>query len=141
MGTRAARVALAGYLLVAALGTLVPTLGPAVVFSAVRDFQAASGASWGTSGRLVEPGLNVLLFVPLGALLCGSLPRLRGRWVWALCTLTSVGVEMVQAALVQSRIASPWDVVANSAGAALGVLVHHALRRRRRAGAAAHPRS
>lgn len=81
----------------------------------------------------VERAANVLLFVPAGVLLCALLPR-TSRWlVWLLCVAASVGVEAVQL-LLPGRYATPVDVVTNATGAAVGVLLHAALRRRQRPG-------
>ena len=74
----------------------------------------------------VERTANVLLFIPAGLLLCYALPR-TSRWlVWLLCVAVSVGVEAVQLPLA-GRDATPVDVVTNSAGAAIGVLLHAVL--------------
>lgn len=84
--------------------------------------------------------LNVLLFVPVGALLAALL---RGRW-WAavlVAGLCSAVIEVVQSRWLE-RIGSVDDLVANTLGAALGALAL-TLRRRhrsRRAGRPASPR-
>ena len=85
--------------------------------------------------------LNVLLFVPVGALLVALL-----RWPWVAAVLAaglcSAAIEVVQAQWLLERIGSVDDVVANTFGAALGALAV-TLRRRhrsRRAGRPASPR-
>lgn len=85
--------------------------------------------------------LNVVLFVPVGALLA---KLLRGRWWVAVLVagLCSAAIEVVQAQWLLERIGSVDDVVANTLGAALGALAV-TLRRRhrsRRAGRPASPR-
>ncbi|MGY1752165.1 VanZ family protein [Blastococcus sp. SYSU D01042] len=81
----------------------------------------------------VERSANVLLFVPAGLLLCCLLPR-TSRWlVWLLCVAVSVGVEAVQL-ILPGRDATPVDVVTNTTGAALGVLLHAVLPRRHKPG-------
>ena len=84
--------------------------------------------------------LNVLLFVPVGALLAALL---RGRW-WAavlVAGLCSAAIEVVQSRWLE-RIGSVDDLVANTVGAALGALALTLRRRRRsrRAGRPASPR-
>ncbi len=84
--------------------------------------------------------LNVLLFVPVGALLAALL---RGRW-WAAVLVAgscSAAIEVVQSRWLE-RIGSVDDLVANTLGAALGALALTLRRRRRsrRAGRPASPR-
>ncbi len=63
--------------------------------------------------------LNVLLFVPLGAgLLLAGVPS--GR-AFATAAALSAAIELVQWAVVPGRSATPGDVLANSAGALLGI--------------------
>ncbi|HEX5859493.1 MAG TPA: VanZ family protein [Microbacterium sp.] len=84
----------------------------------------------GSHGAL-EFTANVLLFVPLGVLLALQLPR-RAAWVAVVAgTAASVAIEMVQAVLLPERVAAPSDVLANTIGAAAGVLLLGLLRRRR----------
>lgn len=84
--------------------------------------------------------LNVLLFVPAGALLVALTP-----WRWwgavAAAALASGAIELVQARWLE-RIGEWSDVVANTLGAAIGALVVTLLSRRRsrRAGPPASPR-
>lgn len=65
--------------------------------------------------------LNVALYVPLG-----FLPALRRRWpalvIWGVLAALAGSIEVVQLAL-PGRYASVADVVANAAGAGLGVLL------------------
>ena len=63
--------------------------------------------------------LNVLLFVPLGAL--GVVATGRPWWVIPVAALTSALIELGQW-LWLARIGSTADVVANTAGACLGAL-------------------
>ena len=84
--------------------------------------------------------LNVLLFVPVGALLAALLG---GRW-WAavlVAGLCSAAIEAVQSRWLE-RIGSVDDLVANTLGTALGALALTLRRRRRsrRAGRPASPR-
>lgn len=69
-----------------------------------------------------DVGLNALLFAVPSALAALLWPRVRG-WVWVLAVLlVSTGIEVVQS-LALPRDASLGDVVANTAGAIVGVLV------------------
>ncbi|MPQ97902.1 VanZ family protein [Modestobacter sp. I12A-02628] len=133
MGVRTGRVLLGICLLAAGAGTLVPAVGPGVVgwaSDAATRVQQLTGLTSTTASRLVEPGLNVVLFLPLGLLISAAFPRLRGWWVWALCTAGSLGVEIAQVVGVPGRDASLRDVATNSLGAALGVLMIRVLQAR-----------
>ncbi|WP_242532917.1 VanZ family protein [Nocardioides sp. S5] len=75
--------------------------------------------------------LNMVLFVPVGALL---VTLLRWKW-WAavlVAGLCSAAIEVVQAQWLLERIGSVDDVVANTVGAALGAFGALALTLRRR---------
>ncbi|MRJ99912.1 hypothetical protein GEV27_00100 [Aeromicrobium sp. S22] len=73
--------------------------------------------------RIGEFGANILLFVPLGALLIALFPRLGWLWGTVLAGLFSVAIELAQTVARPGRTGSTDDVVANTAGAALGALV------------------
>jgi len=79
---------------------------------------------------VVEFSANVALFVPFGVV--ASL-QLR-RWPLALPViigaLVSVCIELAQHTLRPERTASLGDVVANSIGALIGVVLHHMISRR-----------
>ncbi len=79
--------------------------------------------------RVVEVGLNVLLFVPLSLL--GAFVLDRWRVVgWLLAGLAlSLVVEGVQALFLTGRSATVSDLVANTAGAGLGILAALVVRR------------
>lgn len=71
---------------------------------------------------------NVLMFVPLGFLVGLALPR---RAVWSgviLLPLFSVGIEMTQLTFLSERFASPTDVIANSSGGWIGLIVAFTIR-------------
>jgi hypothetical protein len=85
--------------------------------------------AWGWAGIAWRPVIdNVTLFVPLGASLAALWCR-RG-WVslLALVVAVSVGVETFQWWFPTGRIANSADVIANSAGGALGIVLARALR-------------
>lgn len=118
---------LAGYVL--ALGL--------IAFSPIPVDRPAAGIllrvdEWmpGSYGAL-EFGANILLFVPLGVLLGLQLPG-RAAWVAVIAgAAASVAIELLQAALLPERVATPSDVVANTIGAATGVIIVGLVRRRR----------
>lgn len=81
---------------------------------------------------LVESVANVLLFVPFGLL---AASWLTDRWIWLAAVVgiaASCIIESVQAVLLPNRVASIYDVNANSLGAALGCVAVYAWRSRRR---------
>lgn len=83
----------------------------------------------------VESAANVLLFVPLGALVALIIGR--GYW-WvgaAAGLLISCAIELAQLLFLPGRYATPADVLANTIGAVLGALLTLLVRRRRRAAA------
>jgi glycopeptide antibiotics resistance protein len=76
----------------------------------------------------VESAANVLLFVPLGALIALELPR-RFWWVAAVAAaVLSIVIETVQQ-FIPDRFASVADVIANTAGGLIGALLVWAVRR------------
>ena len=84
-------------------------------------------AAW-AFGSDLEFTANVIMFVPLGLLLCLALVRPPAPLV----ALTAVGIaaaiEILQ--IPMERVSDPRDLVANGAGAAVGVLIGSLLRRR-----------
>ena len=126
MSRRTAVVVLAVYL----AGLAALTLGPPPGVGLIRAVRQIDGLEM-LSFAAVEAIANVLLFVPLGFVLCALLPRL-SRWaLWVLCVLASISVELAQS-LLPERETTPRDVVVNALGAALGVLLHAVLFRRGR---------
>ncbi len=78
----------------------------------------------------VEFAANVLLFVPFGLLLPSVLRGARDL-VLPVALVATVTIECVQAAFLDARVPSVLDVIANLTGAAVGILVVAAVRRRR----------
>jgi len=73
--------------------------------------------------RAIEFGANVALFVPLGALLALQLPR-RAAWVAVIAgAVASLSIELLQAALLPERFSTSSDVMANTIGSAVGVVL------------------
>ena len=79
--------------------------------------------------RFIERGANVMLFVPLGALVAAQLSR-RHWWIALVaCIALSGFIELGQALLLPRRFASGSDILTNSVGAAIGVGITMLLRR------------
>lgn len=70
----------------------------------------------------IEFGANILLFVPLGFLL--TLILADDRWlVMPIAFLTTVTIETGQAIALSARTPSVLDIIANTAGACLGIVL------------------
>ncbi|MFD4959663.1 VanZ family protein [Microbacterium sp. NPDC058389] len=71
----------------------------------------------------IESFSNVLLFIPVGFLFALMVPL---RW-WPVALLLgpalSVGIELIQRYLLDARVSTVDDVIANSIGATIGVLL------------------
>jgi glycopeptide antibiotics resistance protein len=113
----------------AALGVVALTVGPSpgdLLFTVAQSVPGLDGLSSST----VEMAANVLLFVPVALLLAAAVPRLPGVLVWLVGTAASAAVEAAQL-ILPGRDSTVRDVVLNSLGAAIGVLLHARLARRR----------
>ncbi|MCX6501523.1 MAG: VanZ family protein [Microbacterium sp.] len=89
----------------------------------------------------IEFGANILLFLPLGVLLPLILHRSR-YLVLPLAFLITVAIESIQALLLDQRTPSVLDIIANTAGACLGMVLlaaAQASRRARREQERSHP--
>jgi VanZ family protein len=84
---------------------------------------------WATYKR-IEFGANVLYFVPLGWLLTIVLDRSR-HLVLPIGILVTVAIEAVQGELLAQRTASIHDVLANTTGTCVGMLIAAVLTYRR----------
>ena len=69
----------------------------------------------------IEFGANILLFVPLGVLLALILEQ--RHLVVPIAFLTSVTIESLQALMLEKRTPSVMDIIANFAGACLGLVI------------------
>lgn len=78
--------------------------------------------AWGWNGIAWRPVIdNVTLFVPVGAALAAWWRRTSLTAVWLVAVALSVAVEGFQLFVPTGRIATTADVLANAAGAAVGV--------------------
>jgi hypothetical protein len=101
------------------------------------DLSRIGPASLATYLRFVDPTLNVLLFIPLGAVI-GQMNRRqhRGRLV-AAAALLPIGIELIQALAVPlGRACQGGDVFDNVAGLIVGLTIGAAWRRARGAASA-----
>ncbi len=69
----------------------------------------------------IEFGANILLFVPLGILLALILQH--RHLVVPIAFLATVGIESVQALMIDRRVPSVMDIIANVAGACVGLVI------------------
>jgi len=84
--------------------------------------------AWGWAGIAWRPVVdNITLFVPFGAALAALWCRRSGLTVLALAALVSFSVETFQLVFPTGRIANSADVIANTVGAALGILLARGL--------------
>ena len=99
---------------------LLSPIGPGEIVAAIGSWvRGTLGLTWFGTGW-IEFIANIVLFVPLGFLLTLLFRR---AWLGALVALAlSVAVELAQL-LLPGRVASPRDVLANVAGAALGAFL------------------
>lgn len=82
--------------------------------------------------NVIEFGANILLFVPLGLLIALLLPR-RRYLVVPIALIATVSIEGLQGVFLGARTSSVLDVVANTTGACIGLVLAEvipALRRR-----------
>ncbi|WP_307043222.1 VanZ family protein [Agromyces ramosus] len=131
---RLARYFLPPYLLVVALIVFLPAPEAGQLTGIVGwavDVLAALGASRELSAIALEFVANIALFVPFGLLLSIAAPRLTWWGTIALGCLTSVGIELIQIG-IPSRFPTVSDVIANTAGTAVGVGLNLLRRRPRR---------
>ena len=70
----------------------------------------------------IEFGANILLFIPLGILLTVLVPR--ARWiVLPIALVATVTIESIQALVLDQRTPSILDIIANTTGACVGMLM------------------
>ena len=96
-----------------------PAAGPLAVLT--RRL-AAHGFGW-VSYSVIEFSANVALFIPIGALVTLTGPRLRWWHVVGSVAVLASLAEIAQSTLRPERFGTVQDVVANTAGAAVGFIV------------------
>lgn len=150
-GALAARVLLAVFGIALAGIVLLPSRGHRVLGLVQRlaEVVASLGGSRHAAEAVIEFGANIVLFMPLGVLLplALGLPQRRGPGAVAGGTaaggtvvigtvavgaLLSIGIELGQLG-IPGRVSSPFDVLANTLGTLLGVLLLAAVLALRRA--------
>lgn len=119
-GRRVAAVVLAVYVAVLAVLTLWPTSVASPLLRPVQGFGPVQALV--TYGR-AEFLANIALFAPLGLLLSLILPSRLRYAVMPVGFLASVVIEGVQAVALPDRVPSVTDIVANTAGTCVGLLV------------------
>lgn len=112
------------YLGIVAVLTLVPTLWRTRWAPSGGD--VLSPATWLDPDTWVRVGspefiANILLFLPLGVLVRLALPRAGWLAPAALSIAPSIAVEVLQ--MGTPRVSDPRDIVANTVGALLGVVI------------------
>lgn len=70
----------------------------------------------------LEFGANIALFIPLGLLLTMMLHR-RPHLTLPIAVICSVAIESAQAVLLEHRTPSVLDIIANTAGACIGIVL------------------
>ena len=86
----------------------------------------ADPVTWAT-GSAAEFAANVLMFVPVGFLLCRAFSHVAAPAVMVAGIGIAAAIEIVQIPL--DRVSDPRDLVANSLGALLGALAGNLARR------------
>ena len=124
-GTLVARILLAPYLVFLGLVVFLPAREARRVTGLVgwlADVLAGVGIPREPAAVALELLANVALFTPLGLLVALAVPGARWWVVIATGLLLSTGIELVQLAL-PSRVSTVSDVIANTAGTALGLVL------------------
>jgi VanZ family protein len=121
---RIIRILLALYTAVIGVIVLWPTPVDRPVAGRIRTAVGAAQEAGATSVSYdtVEIAANVLMFVPLGALLVLAVPRLPWWWAPIAAGVFSCAIEGAQFAFVAQRNATWVDAVANTSGAVIGAL-------------------
>ena len=132
MSERTLRVLLTLYLAAVLRITLWPRLGDEAPFTWLEDLLSRLqdlGLPAALGMTVLEAAANVVMFVPLGLLL-PAVTRWRPGTVVLAGAVLSAAVETTQGLFLPERVATVQDVVMNTAGALVGVLLvrRHRLR-------------
>ena len=76
----------------------------------------------------LEFSANVLMFIPLGFLVALLLPARIWWLALIICPAMSIAIELTQALALSARFATVVDVMSNSLGAVVGILIAVMLR-------------
>ena len=76
----------------------------------------------------LEFSANIFMFIPLGFLIALVLPTKTWWLALLICPALSIGIELTQAVALSARFATISDVIANSTGALIGILLAVVLR-------------
>lgn len=117
---------LAGYLLALALIGFWPSPvdeGASGLIDHMLRFLHRNGVPGWFDYSLIESGANVLLFIPFGFLIAALLPLQRVWLALPIGIAASMCIEVGQELFRPERVATPRDLLANSLGAAIAVLV------------------
>lgn len=120
----AARVLLGPYLVALALIVFLPAREAGRVTGIVgwaADVVAAWGVPREPAAIVLEFLANIVLFVPFGLLLSAAAPRWSPWAIIGAGALVSILIELVQLG-IPSRVTTVSDVIANTAGTAVGCL-------------------
>ena len=123
--TTVARWLLGPYLVALALIVFLPAEEAGRVTGIIgwaADVLASFGAPREPSALVLDFVANIVLFVPFGLLVWLAFPRLDWRIVLVSGCLVSVGIEVVQLA-IPSRFPAVSDVIANTAGTGVGIVL------------------
>ncbi|MFD4422577.1 VanZ family protein [Agromyces sp. NPDC058484] len=100
--------------------------GGFVRFDLIVDALGLLGAPAWAAYQWVEFAANMVLFAPLGVLWAAAARRLRYRGIATAALIgaaVSIGAEALQFLAIADRTTDARDIVANTAGAALGALI------------------
>jgi glycopeptide antibiotics resistance protein len=90
---------------------------PTLLLDPVEGVQGWAGPAW-------RPVINnVGLFLPVGALAAGALPRVPRGLLLVVLVAFSVGIETTQYLVPMGRVANSADVLANGTGALIGLVL------------------
>ena len=124
-------VLLISYVIVILFATLWPTpldQGYSAAIQKVLDVAHRNGVPEWFGYKKLEFSANLAMFVPLGFLSALLMPA-RVWWLALLmCPVLSIAIETSQAAFLAARFATATDVVSNSTGAVIGILIAVILR-------------
>jgi len=112
------------------VGALVVGLWPTPVDAGLRGLIARAlgllhrdGFPSGFGYAALEFGANILFFIPIGVLICLLLPRRLQLLAIPIGALISGSIELSQLLLLPARFASWHDILADTSGAVIGVVI------------------